>query len=112
MKIKVMWEEIKAYVIQILEKVKDMMGILGVILIFLITGILTYFINMTFPAFPQQWVFYSVYILICIVLGYLTSLWISVIYATGILILPYLVISLVGVGYRRLLNKFKDKEYA
>jgi len=112
MKIKEMWGEVKAYVIQILERVKDMMGILGVILIFLLTGILTYFINLTFPAFPQQWVFYSVYTLVCLGWIYLTSIWTSVVWGTGILILPYLIISLMGVGYRRLQEKFKNKKYA
>ncbi len=112
MKIKEMWGEVKAYVIQILERVKDMMGILGLILIFLLTGILTYFINMTFPAFPQQWVFYSVYALVCLGWIYLTSTWTSVVWGTGILLLPYLVISLLCAGYRRLLERFKDKKYA
>jgi len=111
MKIQVMWREIKAYVIQILENVKDMMGILGLILIFLVTGILTYFINITFPVVPQPWGFYSVFTIVCFGWIFITGIWTSVIWGTGILILPYLLISLMGVGYRRLLGKFKGKNY-
>jgi len=60
-KIKDTWQEVKTYVIQILERLKEMMGLVGMILILVSAGVLTYFLNVSFPAFPSKWVFYAVF---------------------------------------------------
>ncbi len=109
-KIGEMWGEVKAYVILILEKVKDVMSILGMLLIFLLSGVLTYFVNTAVPAFSPKLTFYSVFTLLCIGWVYLTSVWSSVIYASAILMIPHLIIALLGLAYRRIQQRFgKDK---
>ena len=105
--IRQMWVEVKEYVINILEKIKDMMGIVGVIVIFVCSGILTYFLNIAFPAFPAKWTFYSVFLFLCFGWIYLTSIYSSVIYASGILLVPYMLIALLGLAYRKTLGRFK-----
>ena len=105
--IRQMWVEVKEYVINILEKIKDMMGIVGVIVIFVCSGILTYFLNIAFPAFPAKWTFYSVFLFLCFGWIYLTSIYSSVIYASGILLVPYMLIALLGLVYRKTLGRFK-----
>ena len=105
--IRQMWVEVKGYVIKILEKIKDMMGIVGVIVLFVCSGILTYFLNIAFPAFPAKWTFYSVFLFLCFGWIYLTSIYSSVIYASGILLVPYMLIALLGLVYRKTLGRFK-----
>jgi len=110
-KMKEMWAEMKAYIVQILDKIREMTGLIGMILIFVCSGILTYFLNVTFPAFPSKWVFYVVFILICTGWIYLTSAYKSVIYAGGILIVPHIVIGTLAMMYRRIRGRFGNKIY-
>lgn len=97
--IRTMWEETKGYLKEILDKIRSLMGLLGVLVLLVSSGILTYFINTTFPAFSKKWVFYSVFALISIFWIYLTSMYSSVLYAAGILVLPHMVIGLMGALY-------------
>lgn len=106
-RIKEMWEEVKGYVLEILQKIRDMMGIVGVILLLLSSGILTYFLNTAFPAFPARWTFYAVFLLLCLGWIYLTSIYSSVIYASGILFVPHLLIAFFAFTYRKTLGRFK-----
>jgi len=106
-RIKEMWAEVKGYVIEILQKIRDMMGIVGVVVLFVCSGVLTYFLNIAFPAFPAGWTFYSVFLLLSFGWIYLTSIYSSVIYASGILIVPHLLIALLVFAYRRTLGRFK-----
>ena len=106
-RIKEMWTEVKAYVIEILQKIRDMMGIVGVIVLFVCSGILTYFLNVAFPAFPAGWTFYTVFILLSFGWIYLTSIYSSVIYASGILIVPHLLIALLGFAYSKTFGRLK-----
>jgi len=109
-KIREMWQEVKTYAIQILEKVKEMMGLVGMILIFVCAGVLTYFLSVSFPAFPSKWVFYAVFSFLCVGWIYLTSVYSSVIYASGILVIPHLLIALLGLGYRKTKRRFKKNK--
>jgi len=53
-KIGEMWSDLKMYAMEILEKIREMMGLVGVIVLFVCSGVLTYFINSTFPTFPPK----------------------------------------------------------
>jgi len=106
-RIKEMWAEVKGYVVEILQKIRDMMGIVGVIVLFVCAGILTYFLNIAFPTFPAKWTFYTVFLFLCFGWIYLTSIYSSVIYASGILIVPHLLIALLGFAYSKTLGRFK-----
>ena len=111
-KIGEMWSDLKMYVIEILEKIREMMGLVGVIVLFVCSGVLTYFINSTFPVFPPKWVFYVMFALLCAGWVYVTSIWSSVIYACGVLVLPYVVIGLLGMGYRKVQQRFGKEKHS
>jgi len=100
------WGEVKAFLVEILEKVKEMIDIVGVLVIFIASGFLTYFLNQSLPAFPPKVVFYSIFGLVCFLWVSLVSVQ-SVIYATGVLLVHYLVIAVLGLGYRKTLGRLK-----
>jgi hypothetical protein len=94
------WSEAKTYIEESLEKIREMTGLIGMIFIFLCSGIVTYFLNMTFPVLPSKWIFYTAFILICMGWISLTSVYKSVIYAGGILIVPHIVIGSLAMVSR------------
>ncbi len=68
-------------------------------------GPLLYFLSTGFPTFPPRVLFYLVFVLCATVWIYLTGVWMSVFYASGILLLPHLVLALVGFVYRMTLGR-------
>lgn len=80
----------------ILEKIRPIFELLykvaialGVVLIFLATGIMTYFANISFPILPKHTIFFILYIISCFLWYYLTPLFESIVYSTLILLVPY-----------------------
>jgi hypothetical protein len=103
------WTEVKTYIAEILEKIREMTGLIGMIFIFVCSGIVTYFLNVTFPVLPSKWIFYTTFILICMGWISLTSVYKSVIYAGGILIVPHIVIGSLAMLSKRVRRKFGNK---
>jgi len=106
------WNEIKTYMNEILTKMAKMLGLIGMIVIFVGTGILTFLVNTTFPVFPPRFLFYPFFVVLCFAWYALTSNVSSIIYAFSILIIPYLVLGLVNLIIRKTRHKLKGSEEA
>jgi len=100
-----MWEEVKAFLIEILDVLKGMFDLFGVLVLLVCSAFLNYFLSTGFPTFPPRVLFYLVFVLCSTVWIYLTGVWMSVFYASGILLLPHLVLALVGFLYRMTLGR-------
>ncbi len=109
-RIRGMWEEVKAFLIEILDVLKGMFDLFGVLVLLVCSAFLNYFLSTGFPTFPPRVLFYLVFVLCSTVWIYMTGVWMSVFYASGILLLPHLVLALVGLVYRMTLGRLLGRK--
>ena len=77
------------------EKINDAKGFIGLIVLIIGSGVLTFLINTSIPIFPKNIVFYCSSIITSIAWIYVTSSYKSIFYLWAILCLP-LILSVVG----------------
>lgn len=91
-KINTGWMEIKNIVKKCLKLVEDSISYVGVVILLVGTGVLTFLLNSSFPLLPKHIFFYSIFILLSFLWVYITSIYKSVIYTAIILIMPHLIL--------------------
>ena len=87
--VKVFWHQTEKNLLMILT-------IIGVIAIFVATGFISFFVNTSFPIFPQKYIFYVIFVLICGIWAWLTSLYTSSVCSILILMIPHSLLFLIN----------------
>lgn len=98
--------DLKSWIMQLIQTILVLMlkiaTAIGVVLILVATAVMTYFVNVSFPIIPKNATFYFLFFASCGIWFFLIpSLYISIIYASSILLLPFT----VGLAYKKLCHQ-------